>query len=1130
MAEPDASQIFAKALPLIAVVFMASGIVVKSIPLESRRPVDPERVKLTHAGRQDIEARLWEDPFTAMRHVKGRSPEERCKESLKDRAHHPDALRKSIAYRADRGHAVSVLPVMVPGGPYFEDGEARRRSRYAVVFALLQSGWTPASEDKLGYIWTLESCAEAPWARLAPELLPYEWFRFSGTGEGTAGATGAPHRHLLVLWVDEDAVERRPLDGIERIVERLAVEIVPCAPVSRAAGLRKAGDAQPAQRGKLCIKPGEPLKAKGCGWPNRVNPGDMKFEFDPVHKRPPPWCETRVIGPVTSGTLHRLVHELAQSSKSATTARWLRFYSSGATAALDKSSFENAIDDVRLAQTGRADKLEKPKTADALQKLFRERVVRLTATDDRLTKAFETELGLRLVDPTPFWRVDRPSLDQNPLCASTVVLVSEGDSSYARDFQKDFQKRFTADPLSKCSERRKPSVVPVRYLRGLDGVLPEGAGAPVPAAAGQYARAPDARDTLLDPIALERADGRSQYDYLRRLAQQLADLSREEKGEGRNGIRAIGVLGYDAYDKLLVLDALRAPFPGAVFFAADLDARLIGGAGVRSTRNLVVASAYGLSLHPGIQREAPPFRDTYQTGTYLATLVALDPEAKGLRAEAFERWFEKPQLFEIGRTRAVPLSKGAAGECATPNPMSCANVHALDEWRGVWPSTSAVFAFAAMGASAAGLVLLLSQRARKMVSSVRQAASPGRVAVAALLLLVLLFTLGLAGKIIWDDANSGQGEPFAWFEGVSTWPTQILRLGIFMLTIALLDFGRWQIRRSIDKVAEYFGLKTLTNQEAEPFPTVRGWKAKFRWLWCLETKDAGTSEGTQASLETGPWVEYLDHARFGPSTTRIVVTSAIFFAFSLALMSLAWPHSPHRGAVAAWFNHVLLLLLLGGMTALLFAALDATGMATRLLARLDPSVAMPRRVKPEEEELRRRYPVGKDAFEAWIHFRLAVRVASAVNWFIYLPFLTLFLIIPTQSRIFDAWDLPLPYAALLAISIVLAALCARRLRYAATQLKVDILKVIETESQNCELDLPAGQAAENGDQPPGSGSSTVPRQVRGVLLKRIAEEIRAVRDGPFLPLSQEPAVRAILLLLGGAGGISTVECLFLSGR
>ena len=1122
MAEPDASQIFAKALPLIAVVFMASGIVVKSIPLESRRPVDPERVKLSHAGRQDIEARLWEDPFTAMRHVKGRFPEERCKEALEDRAHHPEALHKSIAYRADRGHAVSVLPVIVPGGPYFEDGEARRRSRYAVVFALLQSGWTPASEDKLGYVWTLESCAEAPWARLAPELLPYEWFRFNGIGEG---ATGAPHRHLLVLWVDEDAVERRPLHGIERIVERLALHLVPCASVPGAAGPRKTGDAQPTRPGKLCISPGKPLEAKGCGWPKNVSPGEMEFEFDRSHKRPPPWCETRVIGPATSGTLHRLAHELAQSSNSATTADWLRFYSSGATAPLD---FQNVIDDVQLAQAGSTGK---PVSVDELRTRFTARVVRLTATDDQLTKAFETELGLRLVDPTPFWRVARLLRDQNALCASTVVLVSEGDSSYARDFQKDFQKRF-----SKCRDGGMRSVIPVRYLRGLDGVLPEGAGAPVPAAAGQNARAPGAADTLLDPIALERADGRSQYDYLRRLARQLADIDRDGKLAGRDGVRAIGVLGNDTYDKLLVLDALRPQFPQAVFFAADLDARLIGGGGVRSTRNLVVASAYGLSLNPGIQGDAPPFRDTYQTGIYLSSLVALHPEEKELSTRDFEPWFKEPRVFEIGRTRAVPLSKGAVEECGVPPHLKwkCANIHALDEWRDATPSPGVpvLVAFAVMAASAAGLVLLLSQRARKMVSSVRQAASPGPVAVAALLLFVLLFTLGLAGKIIWDDASSGQGEPFAWFEGVSTWPTQILRLGIFMLTIALLDFGRWQLRRSIDKVAEHFGLKTLTKQEAEPFPKIRGWKAKFRWLWSLETKDAGASEGAQAPAETGPWIEYLDHARFCPSTTRIVVTSAIFFAFSLALMSLAWPHSPHRGAVAAWFNHVLLLLLLGGMTALLFAALDATAMATRLLARLDPSVAMPRRVEREEEELRRRYPVGKDAFEAWIHFRLAVRVASAVNWFIYLPFLTLFLIIPTQSRIFDAWDLPLPYAALLAISIVLAALCARRLRHAATQLKTDILKVIETESQNCELNLRAGQAAENGDQPPESGSSTheAPPQVKAELLKRIAEQIRAVRDGPFLPLSQEPAVRAILLLLGGAGGISTVEFLFLSGR
>jgi len=65
---------------------------------------------------------------------------------------------------------------MVSGGPYFEDTEGRRRARYAVVTALLNAGWRPSDEDKLGYVWTFESCVERLWERRAPELLPYEWF------------------------------------------------------------------------------------------------------------------------------------------------------------------------------------------------------------------------------------------------------------------------------------------------------------------------------------------------------------------------------------------------------------------------------------------------------------------------------------------------------------------------------------------------------------------------------------------------------------------------------------------------------------------------------------------------------------------------------------------------------------------------------------------------------------------------------------------------------------------------------------------------------------------------------------------------------------------------------------------
>jgi len=60
------SQIFAKALPLIAVVFMASGSSSRASPWKGGGR--STRSGSSYArGSSGFEARLWEDPFTAMR-------------------------------------------------------------------------------------------------------------------------------------------------------------------------------------------------------------------------------------------------------------------------------------------------------------------------------------------------------------------------------------------------------------------------------------------------------------------------------------------------------------------------------------------------------------------------------------------------------------------------------------------------------------------------------------------------------------------------------------------------------------------------------------------------------------------------------------------------------------------------------------------------------------------------------------------------------------------------------------------------------------------------------------------------------------------------------------------------------
>ena len=95
---------------------MTSGIVVRTVPLESKRPADPEHAKFSHAGLQDVEARLWQDPFGAIRHLKGSTPGARCEEALEDKGHYPYALSKLIT-RVNKHADITVLPVLIQGGP-----------------------------------------------------------------------------------------------------------------------------------------------------------------------------------------------------------------------------------------------------------------------------------------------------------------------------------------------------------------------------------------------------------------------------------------------------------------------------------------------------------------------------------------------------------------------------------------------------------------------------------------------------------------------------------------------------------------------------------------------------------------------------------------------------------------------------------------------------------------------------------------------------------------------------------------------------------------------------------------------------------------------------------------------------
>src|SRR5262249_4248934 len=239
------------------------------------------------------------------------------------------------------------------------------------------------------------------------------------------------------------------------------------------------------------------------------------------------------------------------------------------------------------------------------------------------------------------------------------------------------------------------------YLRGLDGTVPH----PHAEAKTDKSQAPSgiqsADELAAVREALERPEGNGQLDYLRRLADSL-DVLEAQLGSDcgawarfRNRCRrivAIGVLGSDVYDKLLVLQALRPRFPDVIFFTTDLDAVLVHPTQVQWTRNVVIASAFGLRLAESLQQAIPPFRDSYQTATFMATLGALGrlpASGQGVisadgESTIFDSSIAPPvRLFEVGREGAFDLSV-AADERNVHPPTDVGSLSARELAAGRW--------------------------------------------------------------------------------------------------------------------------------------------------------------------------------------------------------------------------------------------------------------------------------------------------------------------------------------------------------------------------------------------------------------------------------------------------------------
>ncbi len=770
---------------VVLVVGLAGAFAVNHRGFQDARPPDQGAPAYRHTSSsdQDVEAREWDDPFTAV--AVARSADARAQSAKSDQTspsaaepiHNLNRLREDVGTHPH--DPLLVLGVIVPGAPYADDMENRRRTRYAVLAGLSSSGYAPDDNEHVGY-----TNLALPPDTDGREIAAFEWFH----REQPAGP-GAQHAAVLVLWLDQDNFREGPLHRFSRIVDFIA-------------------------------------------------PVDAGFSS----------VANVILGPADSDGLSAMSNELEQGgcetlSKSG---RPIPIYSPRATAvdwwivssAVKKRYFDTESD-------SRADHFN-----DRCEHVH---LYRTVATDLAVLKSLYGELQYRGIRSV-----------------SEIALITERDTLYARLISRYFNgcdgTAASGPEFTVTGESDSSRPLCFTYLRGLDGLAP-----PAPDSTGSSTSPSDktagsASTAASVPAAPDTATGRGQLDYLRRLTLELASrrddpscrwISKalylgDQAGSASRcarRIKAIGVVGSDVYDKLLVLQALRSAFPRYIFFTTDLDARLTDVQNLPWTRELVVGSSLGLSLRPEVQGSIPPFRDTYQTATYYSTRRAVQ-ELPGKHDDS-ERMIDltythRPHVFEIGRSQAFDLTVDRDARLACDK-LDCRSI-AESRSPPLWSTSSAGSSLLVGGlAILMGIIILAAamgdrwvlRLAAPLYSSGYAAQDRRRLVTAALTLsAIALASMWGWASLVHTLNNGDKRVPAPIFSGTSHWAASMFEALSILAVITLVIRGQRKLHDNAEEMFNEFQFpnsgETLINSYVAWLrsPTTarrRRWKERL-WL------------------------------------------------------------------------------------------------------------------------------------------------------------------------------------------------------------------------------------------------------------------------------------------------------------
>lgn len=1131
--------------------------------LSSTRPSAKGSSMSQPPGDVCVEARLWQDPIeTAERHIAstGHKPVQPCAcctrpqssqgelpQQLQvyknhDGGDHTGTVLKSWIERklptqtSDKG--VLMLGVNMRGGAWPENREFRLRTRYAVVTALTSLGYNADDADRIGVMdvphWP---CGTQSNHMVSPSesttgdghqacraIVPYE--RFTLLDEYKE-STHHEFAAIAVVWLSDDYFG----DPLYTKLAHLLCTLDHLPPP-----LHSEEDGVACKPGRLLSALGGQLELKLIGPTGSNGLIDMYAE----EKRLLSYAKLNLPGfdcpalqvamrlpPVLSKMLEHLEVWVPWATMSNPLVEW----------------YANQRTEDRCSHS----------SYDAADRrcTFGPRYHRVTGTDDVLANALVQELELRSVlsqyDPP-----DNPedSAETTPPEASSgkVVILTEADTSYGRTFPMQLaaamKNRAAVEVQRGPDATIQPSLCPAqlkemvtggdwppeldvyRYLRGADGIVPADDSTATNSDSGDNATKQQdvgANGPYSTRKKRRKPIGRAQYDYIRRLAAQLK--------RNHENLQAIGVCGTDVYDKLVLLRALRDEFPQLLMFTTDLYSRLEHGDNLPATHNLIIASHH--TLAPNLQylkdaddgdyweawtslQDPTPMRDTYQAATFEACVSAVTQIAPT------PDHMQRAYLYEIGRHGAYLL-----------NDTSGRQIFVRSTW--TWKSTAAIFA----AVVAALLLVPFLPTGWIFISKVWHV-----VAVVCCLLPVL----GLLVFAAWSHFNA-RGEPFVLWDGLSVWPSNLIRTFAGMTAVGLIILGQRSLDRNLKALANRFGSSpgcvllpiadTSKDPRDGPFwhrDTVdiylrtreklsKMLSERFR-IWGRRVASAfkGTNLNiryTSARREKRSISQFLDlyrHEERRPTRfVRVGLLTVAYVGLIISLTLLFFPNGMgFQSLVRGQWTFIVSMgtLMLGVllMLYLLFFTVDATRRCQQFIKTL----ANPEPPGPTDTDVDRGTPSPLQAQSEWDMIEIIGSRTREVNQLILFTMVVIVLLVVSRSSYFDNWGMPVPLLVIIGLNFAYAVLCAWSLRHAASGARRAAIERLKATAARLAEAAPVKQ--------PDHGANERRKQQQK-LIRDTIDRIQEYEEGSFGPWTKQPFLQSILYPSGGFGAAALIQYL-----